>query len=118
MENNIRLYKTKTVKLPIANKKSKTLSFKKHKVIGIERILIDSTGIAYQVFAKDIINYYMDFRVNNPNIGVLVNNVFWTIGTVETNLVELSEKFKGINAIELADSYLQPFKLEVNNEKD
>ena len=106
MENKTNYIK-RIAKIPLQDKKTKVVRFEKKKLVGCKGTLIDKTGKEYQIFLQEPLQYYVDLRLNNPKLGIVVKGVFWALCNYESDLTKVTNKFKGINAIELAKSFLK-----------
>lgn len=75
--------KTKKCKIPMMNKDKKELFFNDHKAIGTQ-LHITINDVKYQLFLQDKVDHWKDIRLNNPNVGIIVDKVFFKCGTLET----------------------------------
>ncbi|MFG1594172.1 hypothetical protein [Halobacteriovorax sp. CON-3] len=66
------------------------------KLVGLESFLESKEGTFYQLFLETDVVFSQGLRLNNPNIGVIVDGYFIKIGTLEQvmyNRKEVIEKF-------------------------
>lgn len=103
----MKIYKYKTAKIPMINNKTKETYFETKRVYGHTCILHDKHGNEYQLFLQDKVENWLDLRLNNPKIGVLVEGVFWAIGRFENDWGDLYTRFLEIDPIELAKNKLR-----------
>lgn len=72
----------KMAKIYFVNNEKKTFRVKKQKVYGLNKTIKDKTGKEYQLFTQDELKFYVDIPINDPNVGVMVDGVFWSITTL------------------------------------
>jgi hypothetical protein len=114
----MKIYKYKKVKL-IFSEKNKYY-FKEKRVFGTEVVFTDLKGEKYQLFTQDKIEYFSNYRVNNPKIGIIVkNNIFVPFSNIENILRSkntIEKKFNSENIDQLYEKMIKN-KSEVKNEK-
>ncbi|MEN6290756.1 MAG: hypothetical protein ABFD07_01900 [Methanobacterium sp.] len=74
----------KKVKILFINSSDKLCRVKTKFVIGLNKTIKDKTGKEYQLFSQDEIKYYVDLKINNPNVGVIIDKHFWKIASHDT----------------------------------
>lgn len=118
------------VQTKMETKKMKTFKFKKAyflrisknnktyqkiniKAIGLQKIVTDSTGKQYQLFLQDDLKFHVDIPLNDPNIGVIIDGLFWAIcpySTARRDLNKIDEIIKKNSIHELNLKGLESIK--------
>lgn len=72
----------KIAKIYFINNEKKTFRVKKQRVHGLNKTIKDKTGKEYQLFTQDELQFYADIPINDPNVGIMIDGVFWRITTI------------------------------------
>lgn len=70
--------KRKLTKIPFNNSE-----FKNKYVYSLGVTVTDKTGQVFDLYQQDKVQYHVDIPLNNPNVGVIIDGIFWASGTFE-----------------------------------
>lgn len=77
------LKKYKNAQIPFVNTETKEVRYDPERCYETILKVIDSTGAEFTVYTQGYVKHSKGLRINNPNVGLIINNNFMKIGDYE-----------------------------------
>lgn len=102
--------KRKKAKIIFINMGELSYRIRTQYVHGIEVKLADSAGKEYQLFMQEEVKYVSGMRVNNPNVGVIVDGHFWKLTTFEGYVMKTKSLIDFLSQKDILDQHNKSFE--------